>query len=134
MKFNLKKMQPAPSSRVANLKSENEKKQVFIFFRIWKKISLKRIKSIEIWGREKKQWIHSWLALSLTELRYKLQRIRVLTWGLPSRRLSKLWFLSWVDAQYWKPIILYTWFSILSPTRVCPITLFFTHAYIFTRA
>ena len=46
--------------------------------------------------------------------------IRVLTQGSSSRQLSKLWYLKWVEARYWKPLIVYTRFTIFSQTRVCP--------------
>ena len=53
----------------------------------------------------------------------KLRRMRVPTQGSSSRQLSKLLNLSPVDAWYWKYIIVYTWFLILSLTRVCLITM-----------
>ena len=52
----------------------------------------------------------------------KLRRIGVPTQVSSSRHLSKLWYLSWVDARYWKPIIVYTRFPIHSQTQVCLIT------------
>ena len=51
----------------------------------------------------------------------KLRQIGVPTQGSSSWRLSKLSYLSRVNAWYWKPIIVYTQFPILRPTRVCPI-------------
>ena len=62
----------------------------------------------------------------------KLWRIGVPTRGSSSRQLSKLWYRSWVKAQYWKPLIVYTRFTIFSRTRVCPSTLISTCAYTIT--
>ena len=57
---------------------------------------------------------------------------RVQTRGSSLRRLSKLWYLSRVEAWYWKPLIAYTQFTIFSLTRVCSSTLISTRAYTIT--
>ena len=59
----------------------------------------------------------------------KLWRIWVPIRGSSLTWLSMLWFLSRVEARYWKPLIVYTRFTIFSRTQVCPLTLISTCAY-----
>ena len=54
----------------------------------------------------------------------KLRGIGVPTLGSSLRRISKLRYPNWVDARYWKPIIVFP--LILNPTWVCPITPYFS--------
>ena len=52
--------------------------------------------------------------------------------GSSLRRLSKLWYLSRVEARNWKPQIVYTRFTIFSPTWVCLSIWISIHAYTIT--
>ena len=61
---------------------------------------------------------HDWISCIWN----KLRRIGVPIRGSLSRRLPNHWYLSRVEAQYWKPKIVVAWIPISSLIWICPYT------------
>ena len=77
----------------------------------------------------------SWLVVFLAQCSFgtKLWQIWVPIGGSSSRWLSKLRYLSQVKACYWKPLIVYTRFTIFSLTGVCLSTYDTAATYLYKR-